>query len=365
MAKCAICGQREASKPNSHLIPSFIISMVSSYDGSYKRDKEMLFTFESIQNSFYAGREVIEPNYLNYFQSISEEKKTMIQDHQSFAPNNIFCPKCEEKLGNLLESKYKNNKKDGLVSIMFWMSILWRTSKFYHSAYKLPQNYEDVMHTLLDEYLQCNGKIQNKTDFINRIPFSYKLLYCPDYCKNNAGYISVFINIETNSATYFMGDFVLQIYFSETQHEHNIFGLDIFLNKALLNTGEELENKQILLPTQLQSVYQSLIEYCCNLRSENEKDYIKEIWNIMRYQLGCNIPQNPSLKFCQLFIDKIYDYKNHPYRIISDRERISILLQLVIQEYGNKILPLWLPWNQRYWKDTLANKWAKNIRITW
>lgn len=52
MARCAICGQREATKPNSHLIPSFIISMVSSYDGSYKRDKEMLFLLNQFRILF-------------------------------------------------------------------------------------------------------------------------------------------------------------------------------------------------------------------------------------------------------------------------------------------------------------------------
>lgn len=242
---------------------------------------------------------------------------------------------------------------------MFWLSIIWRTSKFYHAAYKLPFNLETKIHSLLKEYLQNNGIIQDKEDFFNRIPFAYKLLYCTDYCKTQAGYISVINNYESNTVTYFMGDFVLQVYFSNPTSQTDIFGLKSTFDKAKLNTGRDVENKHNLLPTQLQSVYHSLIEYCCNLRSENEKDYIKEIWNIMRYQLGCNIPQNPSLKLCQLFIDKIYDYKNHPYRIISDRERISILLQLVIQEYGNNILPLWLPWNQRYWKDTLANKWAK------
>ena len=292
MAKCAICGQREATKTNSHLIPSFIIAMVSSYDGSYKRDKEMLFTLESIQSSFYAGRGVIDPNYLEYLNSISEEKQKIINDHQSFAPDYIFCPECEKKLGHLLESPYSENKKivkyNGLISIMFWLSVIWRMSKFDSVVYKLPIEYEKIMCSLLNEYLQCNGKIQNETSFLNRIPFSYKILFCVDYCKTNAGYISGKYDCETNSATYYMGDFVLQVYFSKPILQSNILGQKSIFDKATLNTGQDYEYKETISSEKLQYVYENLLNYCCNLRSENEKDYIKEIWNILRYQLKWN-----------------------------------------------------------------------------
>ncbi len=342
MTKCGICGQRKATKTNSHLIPSFIIAMVSSYDGSYKRDKEMLFTFESILSFFYAGRGVLDPNYLEYFKSISEEKQNIIKDYQYFAPDFIFCPECEKKIGDFLESKYSANKhklkNDGLISIMFWLSVIWRISKFGSEVYKLPNEYEEVMGALLNEYLQNNGKIQDKANFLNRIPFSYKIVFCADYCKTNAGYISGQYDRETNSATYFMGDFILQVYFSNTTVQNDVFGLKSIFDTATLNTGQDSENKQTISPEKLRTIYDSLLNYCCKLRYQNDKDYFKGLWNILRCQLGSNIPQKPNKKICAQFISKIYN-KSQPYRIVYERERVSVFVRLVYQKYSRNIFP--------------------------
>lgn len=34
---CLICGKADASKTNSHIVPSFLVSMYDSYDNSGKR----------------------------------------------------------------------------------------------------------------------------------------------------------------------------------------------------------------------------------------------------------------------------------------------------------------------------------------
>lgn len=52
MAKCLICQEREATKKNSHIIPSFLVAMVTSYDGSYKRDKEILFLIKNFNTKY-------------------------------------------------------------------------------------------------------------------------------------------------------------------------------------------------------------------------------------------------------------------------------------------------------------------------
>ena len=48
-AKCMICQENEATKTNSHVIPSFLVTMFTSYNGSGKRDTEVLF---SISDTF-------------------------------------------------------------------------------------------------------------------------------------------------------------------------------------------------------------------------------------------------------------------------------------------------------------------------
>lgn len=343
MTKCAICGQREATKPNSHLIPSFIISMVSSYDGSYKRDKEMLFTFKPLLSSFYAGRSVTDPTFCDFYNSLREDKKEKINNHQSFAPDHIFCPECEKKLGNLLESKYSDNIKsatyDGLISIMFWLSIIWRISKFDYLTCKLPLNYEESIGSLLAEYLECNGIIQDKVSFIKKLPFSYKLLHCNDFCKQNAGYIVGNYDCNTQCATYFMGDFVLQVYFAQPLIQTDIFTLNPFFNKAKLNTGQELELKQALTINELQTAYHSLVNFYGKMRIENEKDYIQLGWNTLRCKFGFVIPSAPSDDFCRLFLSQMYNENKKPYEVISNEERAIIFVKSILQLYGFSVLP--------------------------
>ncbi|MCR5456090.1 MAG: hypothetical protein K6F33_13995 [Bacteroidales bacterium] len=343
MAKCAICGQREATKKNSHLIPSFIISMVSSYDGSNKRDKEMLFTFKPLLSSFYAGRSVTAPAFCDFYNSLSEDKKEKINNHQSFAPDYIFCPECEKKLGNLLESSYsakqKNATFNGLVSIMFWLSVIWRISKFDYMACKLPPNYEESMRPLLAEYLECNGNIQDEASFIHKLPFTYKILHCNDFCKQNAGYIVGNYDCNTQCATYFMGDFVLQVYFAQPMIQTDIFTLNPFFDKAKLNTGQELELKQKLTIEQLQTAYHSLVNFYGKMRIANEKDYIQLGWNTLRCKFGFAIPSVPSDDFCQLFLSQIYNENKKPYEVISNEERAKIFVNLFLQLYGLSVLP--------------------------
>ena len=59
-APCAICKSQPADKPNSHIIPSFFVAMVSSIDNSYKRDKELLYTIGDRITTAYIGHAVRE-----------------------------------------------------------------------------------------------------------------------------------------------------------------------------------------------------------------------------------------------------------------------------------------------------------------
>lgn len=52
---CLICNKEKATKTNSHLIPSFMIAKVCSYDGSGKRDKEVMFTMTSYEDKVFVG----------------------------------------------------------------------------------------------------------------------------------------------------------------------------------------------------------------------------------------------------------------------------------------------------------------------
>ncbi len=53
--KCLICAELDATKTNSHLIPSFMVAKVCSYDGSGKRDREVMFTMYLCKDRVYTG----------------------------------------------------------------------------------------------------------------------------------------------------------------------------------------------------------------------------------------------------------------------------------------------------------------------
>ena len=52
---CLICGKADASKTNSHIVPSFLVSMYDSYDNSGKRGRDLQISITDIGRSTYVG----------------------------------------------------------------------------------------------------------------------------------------------------------------------------------------------------------------------------------------------------------------------------------------------------------------------
>lgn len=90
-APCAICKSQPADKPNSHIIPSFFVAMVSSIDNSYKRDKELLYTIGDRITTAYIGHAVREEELLISFDSVTDERLAMMNDN-TVSKDYIFCP---------------------------------------------------------------------------------------------------------------------------------------------------------------------------------------------------------------------------------------------------------------------------------
>ncbi len=96
---CTLCRIRPATKLNSHIIPSFMIARVCSYDGSGKRDKEVMFTMSTYEDKVYTGQipstkleELFDTDKLT-----DERIENELKDNTA-AKDNIFCPECERNL---------------------------------------------------------------------------------------------------------------------------------------------------------------------------------------------------------------------------------------------------------------------------
>ena len=96
--KCTICGSADATQKNSHLIPSFMVSKVCSYDGSGKRDKEVMITMSSYQDKVYLGA-VPDTKVEELFdkEKLTEERINKELKDNTATKDYIFCPKCEAK----------------------------------------------------------------------------------------------------------------------------------------------------------------------------------------------------------------------------------------------------------------------------
>jgi len=82
--------------------------MVSSVDGSYRRDKELLYTIGNKFTAVYVGRSVREDELHNSFDTFSNEQLSMMSENTD-AKDYIFCSHCERKLGEYLESPWHNH----------------------------------------------------------------------------------------------------------------------------------------------------------------------------------------------------------------------------------------------------------------
>ena len=110
-----ICQENEATKTNSHVIPSFLVTMFTSYNGSGKRDTEVLFSISDTKDSVYTGRAVPDTKIEDLFdtEKLTEERIQEELSKNIVAKDFIFCQQCEKRLADFLESPYAQNQRNG------------------------------------------------------------------------------------------------------------------------------------------------------------------------------------------------------------------------------------------------------------
>ena len=103
---CALCKKNEATKTNSHIVPSFLGARVFSYDGSGKRGKEVAFTLTASKQKVHTG-DIPSTKYEELFdeKSLTDERIEELKI-DSLAKDYYLCPNCEKLLADYLESPY-------------------------------------------------------------------------------------------------------------------------------------------------------------------------------------------------------------------------------------------------------------------
>lgn len=310
--RCAICHSRPANKTNSHLIPSFFIAMVSSIDNSYKRDKELLFTIGQHSTKIYVGRSVKEEDLKDKFDFIDDERLSEMSK-MTAAKDYIFCPHCEKKLGEYLESPWHDHLYKGKniapeSAYFFWTSLLWRVSMFEGISFKLPTHIEKSLGKRLNYFIQAKDEKKETVPFLNKAPFMYKVLYCKDFSKEHSGFIYLEYDQKSKIASIMLGD--VAACFSFHKHgsfeKHSFYGLETTFSNVPINDGH---SDEIITPVDsnvFESFGSNIIDKIKTKRLAADRKNILGMWKIAIEKFGVNLPPQPTEEFIRYVISQLY-----------------------------------------------------------
>lgn len=334
---CLICKKNKATKTNSHLIPSFIVSKVCSYDGSGKRGKEVMFTLKSYENKVYLGavpdtkiEELFDLDKLTD-ERIDEELKdnTVSKDY-------IFCPCCENKLSKYLESPYAEYLNSGKainadISYFFWLSIVWRISISKLFQFALPSSTEQHLSDCLNEYLDAIAKGQDVTEIMKKCNFSYRLLRCPSYPSNKPAYLDGKYCEAKGILILTLGDSIICVKLDNGPFPNDFshVGLEGEIKSAVLNNGTSEEKCTLIESKAFEEAIKKIAEEEALKRLKNEKELADFIWK--EVGLSGSMPD----EIFKVFMGKLYS-ENLKFGDVKTSERYVELFNEALESSGCK-----------------------------
>lgn len=240
--KCLLCKKANATKTGSHLVSNFLIQRFFAYDGSSKRDKEVVESYSLTNDDYrtYIGHRVggdVTEELLGHEMTddeiAREEKKPNLLMRDYF-----FCPECENRFGvietyyaDILSGKEKNYPS--YVPYLFWLSIVWRMSIGRLAIHMRPEH-EQRVGKILDKALalkreQIDGKVLGH--------FAYRI----GQTKDLKGETPSIVGIHKASIPYefLIGDYAFRFYYSESAAKSDAKRHG--LNMEAINTGKKDE----------------------------------------------------------------------------------------------------------------------------
>ncbi len=279
MDNCKLCKNRLADKTGSHIIPHFLLKRIDNEIGKAERDKELGFTIGELETTSYFGQSVL-PEKLNEIygefsdDEIAKNSIPLIVDH-------YFCIECESKLSQIENEYAKTMINKGVeskitpeISLLFWISILWRVSIFRKQGLILKDKEEELQRRILNKYL--NLKIEDvdsesiKKD-VECQKLSYRLIRCSDYSENEATYLFCH-PFHKMPYSIILDEYVLFFYFKKGHIDNLIqsfFGFENGLKGTVINTVLNGENKIIYEKKTFKSCLENLVNFITDNRFKN------------------------------------------------------------------------------------------------
>lgn len=182
--QCYLCGNASANAKGSHLAPHFLIQHFLSYDGSTKRDREIVTeaVFGNMSKDRKWGREVKPDKIDAIFNDVPLEEKESLKP-SAVTRDDLFCERCEKRF-SYIESKYSdffNKRKKSVtpeVSYLFWLSVLWRLH-IGGWCFKLSPDDAESIRDILNSKIPDNQKDINNLKADNSWgEYCYTITHC-------------------------------------------------------------------------------------------------------------------------------------------------------------------------------------------
>lgn len=282
MSKCRICKTDEATKKNSHQLPSFLSVMVSS-DGDYKRDKELMFTFDKYRTEVYAHG-LSSTKWEETFDDLTEERSQQISTNP-VSEDYVFCPHCEKMLATFLESPYSMFYKDcksidADIPLFFWISVAWRLSVQKKQGFSFGQELNGRLRSLLHRYLQCKENNEDIADLVKETGISYRMVRCKDFCRTHAGFIHCRYDEKNEFFSMIVGDLCVCMNFKGNSiPEHfSLYGLEKDIKNAAINKGVEKERWIDISVKDYKDMICGFVRHAAKIRMKGLFEIAEEMW---------------------------------------------------------------------------------------
>lgn len=190
--RCALCRKDEATKTGSHVVPSFLLQSMFSFDGKPKRGREisMRECLNQEGTSVYYGRDVKpEAIEIDHGGPLTDENLENNVNNQEV--DYLFCPICEKRFG-ILETEYarfyqnENYNIHPRVAYLFWLSVFWRMTVGRTSIFMSGED-EFEMRKILDENITSISEIETSTNDMG--DFGYVMWRTSGLIKGDSGVI--------------------------------------------------------------------------------------------------------------------------------------------------------------------------------
>lgn len=334
---CLLCNQRPATKTNSHIIPSFMIAKVCSYDGRGKRDQEVMFTMSSYEDKVYTGQ-IPSTKIEELFdtEKLSDERIEEELKDNTASKDYIFCPNCEKDLSLYLESPYAEHlrdakKIDNHVAYYFWLSVVWRMSISEQFNFRFPYALEQHLGENLYAYLEAIKNEEDVEPILSKCLFRYRMVAAPDFLTGNlyAGFFGGRFNHERNILSLSMGDIILCVTFNEDAlpEDYAFISFETELKSCTVNNGQQEEQVAVVDKDRFAAGIHQMVKETAFKRLHNEKELADAVWNAV------GLPGTmPDIIF-QAFMERLYS-EEVKQGDRKTRERYVELFNEVLQSFG-------------------------------